>query len=154
MPKAKINEKIVIGAILFVIFLFLFHIFYYSEPTFREKIGRNYFQYMFVGCSFTCMVFLLSKYLNEHFNLSKFNSFSKYSYCFLLMQHVIIYTVMDFFPSEKYSKFGALFFFLLILFITGFLAVKFTNYYKPYEDKIVERIKKQYNKNKLKEVRL
>ncbi len=152
MPKAKINSKIVIGAILFVTFLFLFHIFYYDEPTFRDKIGRNYFQYMFVGCSFTCMVFLLSKYLNEKFNFSKFNSFSKYSYCFLLMQHVIIYTVMDFFSSEKYSKFGALFFFLLIVFVTGFLAVKFTNYYKPYEDKIVDKIKKQYSKNKLREV--
>lgn len=154
IPKEKISFKLITCISSFVIILFLFHIFYYNEPTFRDKIGRNYFQFMFVGCSFTCMVFLLSKYLNEHFNLSRFNSFSKYSYCFLLMQHVIIYTVMDFYPSENYSKFGALFFFLLILFITGFLAVKFTNYYKPYEDKIVERIKKQYNKNKLKEVRL
>ena len=82
---------------------------------------------------FIISVFLLSIKLNGLYNLSILNKYSKISYSFMLIQHIVINTFMWNFDEQNFSKLGVLAFLLLIFIVSIYLARKITDLYKPIE---------------------
>ena len=64
------------------------------------------------------LTYYFSEYLNNKLNLTGLNSYSKYLYVMMLTQHVIIYRLMEIFPTRNLSFFGFVFVFCLIVAIT------------------------------------
>ena len=77
--------------------------------------------------------------LNKKYNLTTLNNYSKISYVFMLIQHVVINTFMWQFDEQHFSKFGLLVLLILIFLVTIYLAKKITNFYKPIEEILLKR---------------
>lgn len=84
-------------------------------------------------------VFLGSPWLNRCFDLHWFNEYSKKTYTFMLIQHIVINTFMWNFEEQNFSKFGVLMFLLLDLGVTMYLAGKITSLYKPVENFLLHK---------------
>ena len=140
MPKVEIARKTLILGFLLLLVVFIFHMIYYADLySLPDRLYNNFGSYILNQFLFVNFFFVFLKYLNDKFDLSKFNQFSKYSYCFMLIHHVILYAVTNIFSPTQYSKFGLLFFGVVSFLITLFLSVKITNLYKPIEEKIINK---------------
>ena len=86
--------------------------------------------------SIPMIVFLFDLFerVNEWRDISLFNQFSKISYTFMLIQHVVINTFFWQFKVESLSKLGVLVGFFVVLLATIYFAKKITNLYKPVEE--------------------
>ena len=65
--------------------------------------------------------------------------YSKKTYTFMLIQHIVINTFMWNFEEQNFSKFGVLMFLLLDLGVTMYLAGKITSLYKPVENFLLHK---------------
>lgn len=79
-------------------------------------------------------LFGLCERVNLWRDISRFNQFSKISYTFMLIQHIVINTFFWQFKAENLSKLGALVGVFVVLAATIYLAKKITNLYKPVEE--------------------
>jgi peptidoglycan/LPS O-acetylase OafA/YrhL len=82
----------------------------------------NILQYCFASVVFVYLIYILTIFSNEHFPniMAHFNEFSGVSYMAMLIHHPIIYRLNDIYNFSDLSRFGTLFFFLLVVFITVF----------------------------------
>ena len=79
------------------------------------------------------LIFLFLERLNGRYNLNFINKYSKISYDFMLLQHVVINMFVKFLDIEKFSKFGVVFVLLLICLVTLYLSKRIKEVYKPIE---------------------
>ena len=110
---------------------------------YRKKVNR-YERHLVWGCLFPMVVvgiidmivviFLGCQYLNRVFQLHTINEYSKKTYVFMLIQHIMINTFMWSFEEQNLSKLGVLFSLLLVFGMTMYLSGKIVSAYKPIED--------------------
>ena len=140
MPKYKIDKNtLLITSAILVVFLTCYLIYYKEISNILERLYNSFPSYVIMQVIFINFIFLFTKYLNDKVDFSAFNSYSKYSYCFMLIHHVILFAVLKAYNPLEYSKFGLLIFMIIIFLVTLFLSVKTTNMYKPVEEKIINK---------------
>jgi len=96
---------------------------------------------MFFSLPLIGISFILSNIINEKFNMSTINSFSKYSYPFMLLQHVVINTFITRFPIESFSAFGYLALMFIFFMATAATAIFVKKISSPLEIAALYRIK-------------
>ncbi len=108
-------------------------IFYYQPFLADRFLPANPRSFCF---SVPMIVFLFGLFerVNEWRDISLFNQFSKISYTFMLIQHVVINTFFWQFKIESLSKLGAFVGLFVVLSATIYLAKRITNLYKPVEE--------------------
>ena len=84
-------------------------------------------------------VFLGSEWVNRQLDLQWVNEYSKKTYTFMLIQHVVINTFMWNFDEQNFSKLGVLVSFVFIFVTTVYLAGKITGFYKPIENFLLHK---------------
>lgn len=85
------------------------------------------------------VIFLGCQYLNGVFRLHTINEYSKKTYVFMLIQHIMINTFMWNFEEQNLSKLGVLFSLLLVFGMTMYLSGKIVSAYKPIEDRLLHK---------------
>ncbi len=85
--------------------------------------------FMFIGC----------QYVNQFFSLHRLNEYSKKTYVFMLIQHIVINTFMWNFEEQNFSKLGVLFSLLFVFRITMYISAKIVAVYKPIENKLLHK---------------
>lgn len=85
------------------------------------------------------VIFLGCQYLNRVFRLHTINEYSKKTYVFMLIQHIMINTFMWSFEEQNLSKLGVLFSLLLVFGMTMYLSGKIVSAYKPIEDRLLHK---------------
>lgn len=85
------------------------------------------------------VIFLGCQYLNRIFQLHAINEYSKKTYVFMLIQHIMINTFMWNFEEQNLSKLGVLFSLLLVFGMTMYLSAKIVSVYKPIEDRLLHK---------------
>ena len=86
------------------------------------------------------VIFLGCQYLDRVFQLHTINEYSKKTYVFMLIQHIMINTFMWNFDEQKFSKFWVLFSLLLVFGITMYLSGKIVSMYKPIENSLLHKM--------------
>lgn len=94
----------------------------------------------FVSFPIILILFIISHDLNLKFDFSTINTFSKYIYVVMLIQHVYINIFMRMLPYTHFSKFGYLFILFCIIFITFITAKAIVYIEKPFENFAVRKI--------------
>ena len=116
-----------------------------NAGSFWEKIildnPINICQYLLAAVILIFFIYVAAVYLNEHFKklMQVFNNFSKISYVAMLIQHVVIYRFALSYNFSTISKFGAIFFLIMIILTTIFLSKQILKIYKPVEERLIER---------------
>ena len=101
----------------------------------------NFLQYLIADVILVYLIFELVLYLNKNFTaaMTKFNSFYDISYVAMLIQHVVIYRFALSYDFSTLSKFGVLFFLLMITLTTIFLSKLILKICEPLEKRLIER---------------
>ena len=120
--------------------IWLFSIFRFDQAFLADRFIPMEPRSFIFSLPMIAFIFALFARLNERWDLSFFNRFSKISYTFMLIQHVVINTFFWQYKVTDFSMLGALLGLLAVLAVTVYLSNKITAVYKPVEEWIMRYI--------------
>lgn len=140
--RRKLNRIFTLLAIILISYGLNFNV---NLESFWDKIifdtPVNFAKYILADVILVYWIFELVMYLNEHFTgiMARFNSFYDISYEAMLIQHVIIYFFAASYNFSTLSKFGVLFFFVLITLTIINLSKYIQKFYNPIEEILIKK---------------
>ena len=133
------NKKVILTCVGMVIISFIIGVMQYNNMFIADRFIPLEPRSFIFSLPLIIVTFYTCEKLNKKYNIAIFNSYSKISYVFMLIQHIVINTFMWNFDEHNFSKFGVLVFLIIIFVVTIYLAKKITDFYKPIEELILKK---------------
>lgn len=93
----------------------------------------------FLSLPLIILFFYGMQWINKKGTLHRLNQFSKISYVFMLIQHIMLFIFMNNMDYGRFSKFGILFVFVVIVVCTAYVSLFIYSLYKPVETWLIDR---------------
>lgn len=142
MYRKKVNRyerHLVWGCLFLMVVVGIIDMIVYSYPFIADRFISPKPRSFLFTIPMIVVIFLGCQYLNRVFQLHTINEYSKKTYVFMLIQHIMINTFMWSFEEQNLSKLGVLFSLLLVFGMTMYLSGKIVSAYKPIEDRLLHK---------------
>lgn len=135
------NEKKIIKlTFLWLLMVCSISIYIYDYPIFIDRWLPLTPRSFLVSLPLTICTFCLLKKANEIYNLKFLNDYSKISYVFMLLQHIVINIFCKFIEIERLSGIGISILLVLIFLVTVYLSKYIKNCYSPLEKYLMNKL--------------
>ena len=135
----RYERRLVWGCFFLMVVVGIIDMIVYSYPFIADRFISPKPRSFLFTIPMIVVIFLGCQYLNRVFRLHTINEYSKKTYVFMLIQHIMINTFMWGFEEQNLSKLGVLFSLLLVFGMMMYLSGKIVSAYKPIEDRLLHK---------------